>query len=139
MNTLVTSIFYFIYLTHQFVMCSLRDFPELRDHSLTDKNASMNVSIKRIKPEVGTYIFFSLPFMVKNEWYLLMDFFSRPNLWWMLYFSMWNILKKFKIEMLHLCTLFMFFFIDKTYNPFNINQLIFLLYRKSITQILSYS
>lgn len=34
-------------------MCSLRDFPELRDHSLTDKNASMSVAIKRIKPEVG--------------------------------------------------------------------------------------
>lgn len=39
-------------------MCSLRDFPELRDFSLTDKNASMTAVIKRVKPEVGIiYIF----------------------------------------------------------------------------------
>lgn len=34
-------------------MCSLRDFPELRDQSLVDKNTSMSVVIKRVKPEVG--------------------------------------------------------------------------------------
>lgn len=32
-------------------MCSLRDFPELRDCSLTDKTESMPFVIKRIKPE----------------------------------------------------------------------------------------
>lgn len=37
-------------------MCSLRDFPELRDHSLTDKNVSMSVVIKRVKPEVGILV-----------------------------------------------------------------------------------
>ncbi|XP_025419374.1 aladin-like [Sipha flava] len=36
-------------------MCSLRDFPELRDQSLTDKNASMNIVIKRVKPEAINY------------------------------------------------------------------------------------
>ncbi|VVC42525.1 WD40/YVTN repeat-like-containing domain,WD40 repeat [Cinara cedri] len=36
-------------------MCSLRDFPELRDYSLTDKNASMNLVIRRIKPEIIGY------------------------------------------------------------------------------------
>ncbi|XP_015378119.1 PREDICTED: uncharacterized protein LOC107172343, partial [Diuraphis noxia] len=33
-------------------MCSLRDFPELRDCSITDKNASMALVIKRVKPEL---------------------------------------------------------------------------------------
>ena len=39
-------------------MCSLRDFPELRDCSLTDKNASMAFVIKRVKPEVSMLIHF---------------------------------------------------------------------------------
>lgn len=37
-------------------MCSLRDFPELRDCSLTDKTASMPFVMKRVKPEVGILI-----------------------------------------------------------------------------------
>ncbi|KAL5238563.1 hypothetical protein ACI65C_005973 [Semiaphis heraclei] len=36
-------------------MCSLRDFPELRDCSTTDKNASMALVIKRVKPEAIDY------------------------------------------------------------------------------------
>lgn len=35
-------------------MCSLRDFPELQDHSLPDQNESLSLVIKRVKPEVRT-------------------------------------------------------------------------------------
>jgi len=36
-------------------MCSLKDFPELRDQSLADKNASTSVVVKRVKPEAIGY------------------------------------------------------------------------------------
>lgn len=56
-------------------MCSLRDFPELCDYSLTDKNVSMSVVVKRVKPEVGNLIIFYYvysktlrPYTTNNRW-----------------------------------------------------------------------